>query len=84
VVTDNFSGDGGTCTSAGQTVPTGSGSYSCTADDILTSDKINYLNNSMLAVAAARFRELLLVNRTYTRLDVGTNPNSGCDTTYVD
>lgn len=64
IALDNLQGDQYTCYTAGTTVQTDSGtSYSCTADDIMTAAKTNFLNSSMLQVAAARFAELLSVDR---------------------
>lgn len=80
VVGDNLVNDAGTCYSAGQSVPIDSGgSYTCTSNDILTSSKANFLNNTILNYAVNRFAELLYVNRTYTKLTVAPSSDSGCD-----
>lgn len=65
IALDNLQGDSMTCYSAGTQVPSDSGpNYQCTANDVMTAEKLSYLNNSMLAVAAARLGQLLQVDRT--------------------
>lgn len=84
IVADNLQDDPYSCYSQGAQVQYYNDMgvldyYTCSPNDILISDKLNYLNNSMLAVAAARFLDLLRVDRYYPRLNVSNSQDSGCD-----
>lgn len=83
VLANNLVNDPGSCYSVGQSIPLDTGgSYTCTAADILTSDKATFLNTTLIPYAVNRFYQMLYVNRTYTRLTVAPSTDSQCDS-YV-
>jgi hypothetical protein len=77
VAFDNIYGDSSTCYNNGATVNIDGSPYTCTENDILTPEKLSYLNDSMIQAAVHRFHELLQVDRNLVA--IGTNGGSGCD-----
>lgn len=75
-VFDNIYGDPDTCYNAGDVVTISGGPYTCTAEDVLTPEKLSYLNESMIQAAVSRFSDLLRVDRGF--ITVGSS-SGGCE-----